>query len=175
MQVELKNKNLQDLLEKKGHLINQGRSISEEIENLEKEMQAIDTELVEAEKLVDISDLDADAKDLTERFNALKEEMDVLNKKVATRLSENAPKELTDKYHTMKKMLDTLEQDRNKVAIKAQKYNDKIIPMVRTLLKPHLKDEFDDFGSVQVEGGVIKGEIFSHLEEWKEAFRKKKA
>ena len=173
--VELKDEKLKGMLMSKGALINQGRSISEEIENLENQMKEIDDKLVEAEKLGDISDIDAEAKVLTEEMNAFMERMDAINKKVAERLSEKVPQELKDQYDTMKKLKDDLEIERNKIAIKAQKYNDKIIPIVRKLLKPHLKDEFDDFGSVTVEDGVIKGEIFNHLENYKEASRKKKA
>lgn len=173
--VELDNNKLKDLLEKKGELITKGRGISEEIEQLEAQMQAVDEELVAAEKEIDISDIDMDAQSITDRFNALKAEMDEVNIKVAKRLSEQVPQELKDKYDEMKKKKDELETERNKVAIKAQKYNDKLIPITRELLKPFLVDEFDDFGSVTVENGIIKGVIFNHVDDFKEAYRKRKA
>lgn len=173
--IELNNDKLKDLLEKKGVLITQGRSISDEIESLEAQMKAVDEELVEAEKLIDITDLNVDAEHLTKEFNMLKEQMDELNKKVRERLASQVPKELIDKYDTMKKKKDDLETERNKVAIKAQKYNDKLIPLTRKLLEPFLEDEFDDFGSVSVEDGIIKGVVFNHVEDFKDAYRKKKA
>lgn len=173
--VELNNDKLKELLESKGALITQGRSISDEIDNIEAQMKAVDDELVEAEKLVDITDLNADAEYITKEFNILKDQMDELNKKVRERLSSQVPKELTEKYDVMKKMKDDLETERNKIAIKAQKYNDKLIPLTRKLLKPFLENEFDDFGSVTVEDGIIKGVIFNHVEDFKDAYRKKKA
>jgi len=173
--IELNNDKLKEMLEAKGALITQGRSISEEIENLEAQMKAVDDELVAAEKLIDISDIDMDAQSITDRFNALKAEMDEVNKKVAERLSKEVPQELKDRYDTMKKMKDDLETERNKIAIKAQKYNDKLIPLTRKLLKPFLEDEFDDFGSVTVENGIIKGVVFNHVDDFKDAYRKKKA
>ena len=77
-QIELNDDKLKTLLEKKGVLITEGRAKSERIEEVEKEMQEIDAKLVEAEKEVDISDIDANAQDITDRFNALKAEMDAV-------------------------------------------------------------------------------------------------
>jgi predicted nucleic acid-binding Zn-ribbon protein len=173
-EITLDNPKLKKLLEEKGLLINQGRSISEELESIENQMQEIDKKLVDAEAEIDITDLNAEAEYLTKEFNILKEQMDELNKQVRERLSSEVPKELTDKYDTLKKMHTELEEERNKIALKAQKYNDKIIPIVQKLLTPHLQDEFDDFGSVEVVDGVIKGQIFNHLEDFKNAFRKRK-
>ena len=137
-------------------------------------MKEIDDKLVEAEKLVDITDLDAKAKDLTERANQLREEMDALNKEVSNRLSENVPSEYKEKYDELKIKKDELEEKRNKIAINAQKYNDKIIPLTRKVMKPFLTDEFDDYEGVSVENGIIIGRIFNHVEDFKATYRSKK-
>lgn len=173
-QIELNDEKLKTLLEKKGELITKGRAISEKIEYIEKKMKEIDDKLVEAEKEIDISDIDANAQDITDRFNALKAEMDAVNKAVRERLSEKVPQELKTQYDVLKKELDELETDRNKIAIKAQKYNDKIIPTVRGLMKPHIVDEFDDYGAVKIENNKIIGEVINHLEEFKTNFISKK-
>lgn len=173
-QIELNDDKLKTLLEKKGVLITEGRTKSERIEEVEKQMKEVDEELVKAEKEIDISDIDANAQDITERFNALKAEMDAVNKAVRERLSEKVPQELKDKYAVLKKELDELETDRNKIAIKAQKYNDKIIPTVRALLKPYVVDDFEDYGAVKIEDGKIIGEVINHLEEYKINFLNKK-
>jgi len=172
--IELNDDKLKTLLEKKGVLITEGRAKSERIEEVEKAMKEIDDKLVLLEKEVDISDIDANAEDITKRFNDLKAEMDGINKAVRERLSAHAPVELRDEYETLKKELDQLETDRNKIAIKAQKYNDKIIPAVRALLKPHVIDDFEDYGAVKIEEGKIIGEVINHLEEYKENFLKRK-
>ena len=173
-EIELNDDKLKKLLNDKKTLIDEGRAISDRLEFLEKEMQSIDEQMIEEEKKVDISDLNANAEEITARFNVIKEEMEALNKTVAKRLADETPQELKEKYHTMKEEKDKLEEDRNKIGLKAQKYNDKIIPIVRKLLTPHLLDEFDDFESVAVEDGVIKGKIFNHIEDYKVAFRKRK-
>lgn len=168
--IELKDDKLKSLLEAKGELITKGRAVSEEIEKLEKEMAEIDAQLVEAEKEIDISDIDANAQDITNRFNALKEEMDEVNRRVRERLVSKVPRKLRNDYDEKATKKKELEEERNKIALKAQKHNDKIIPIVKKLLKPYLTNEFEDFGSVKVEDGVVKGEIYSHLEEFKKSF-----
>lgn len=40
-------------------------------------------------------------------------------------------------------------------------------------MKPSLRDEWEDFYSLVYENGQIKGNIFSHLEEFKQRFREK--
>lgn len=172
--IEIENDKLKEMLDKKGVLITQGRAISTEIEEIEAQMKEIDDKLVEAEKEIDISDIDANAEDITRRFNELRAEMDEVNRLVRERLSEKVPAELKNRYDELKKKKDKLEEDRNKVAIKAQKYNDKLIPLSRELMKDHIVDTFDDFGSIKVEDGKVIGEIINHLEEYKINFLKKK-
>jgi len=172
-QIELQDEKLLKLLEKKGEYITEGRKISLRLDEIEAKQIDIDKALVEAEKLIDISDIDADAQLITEEFNALKARMDTVNLAIRKRLSDKVPSNLKDEYDALNKEKIELEEQRNKYAIKAQKHNDKIIPLVRELLKPHLSNEFEDFGSVKIEDGKIKGEIFSHLEEFKTSFKKK--
>lgn len=172
-QIEIENAKLKDLMEKKGKLITEGRTISLRLDEIEAKQIAIDKALVDEEKKIDISDIDADAQVITEEFNALKARMDAVNLAIRKRLSEKVPAELKAEYDSLNAEKIELEEKRNKVAIKAQKYNDKIIPMVREILKPQLLDEYEDFGSVKIEDDKIKGEIFSHLEEFKANFKKK--
>lgn len=170
--IELKNDKLKGLLEAKSKLINEGRAISTKLEAMDTRMAEIDTELMEEEKKIDITDLNFNAEKLTARFNNLKAEMDELNAAVKERLSSQVPTHLKEEYDKLSAEKKELEEERNKVAMNAQKHNDKIIPLVRKLLKEHLQNEYEDFGSVKVEDGVIKGEIFSHLEDFKERFSK---
>lgn len=170
--IELKNDKLKELLQKKGKLIEEGRAISAQLDSMDARMTDIDNELMEEEKKIDITDLNFNAEKLTARFNNLKAEMDELNAAVKERLSSQVPAHLREEYDTLNSKKKELEEERNKIAMNAQKHNDKIIPLVRKLLKDHLQNEYEDFGSVKVEDGVIKGEIFSHLEDFKERFSK---
>ena len=171
--VEIKDNKLKDLIEKKSALIMEGRAVSEEVEATEVQMKEVDDKLVAAEKLVDITDLDVKAKDITDRFNVIQEDMNALNKEVMERLSANAPKEFKEEYDALKVKKDELEEKRNKIALNAQKYNDKIIPLTRKLMKPFLEDEFDDYEGVSIENDIIVGRIFNHVEDFKSSYRAK--
>lgn len=171
--VEIKDNKLKDLIEKKSALIMEGRAVSEEVEATEAQMKEVDDKLVAAEKLVDITDLDVKAKDITDRFNVIQEDMNALNKEVMERLATNVPKEFKEEYDTLKVKKDELEEKRNKIALNAQKYNDKIIPLTRKLMKPFLEDEFDDYEGVSIENDIIVGRIFNHVEDFKSSYRAK--
>lgn len=171
--VEIKDNKLKDLIEKKSALIMEGRAVSEEVEATEAQMKEVDDKLVAAEKLVDITDLDVKAKDITDRFNIIQEDMNALNKEVMERLATNVPKEFKEEYDTLKTKKDELEEKRNKIALNAQKYNDKIIPLTRKLMKPFLEDEFDDYEGVSIENDIIVGRIFNHVEDYKASYRAK--
>ena len=171
--VEIKDNKLKDLIEKKSALIMEGRAVSEEVEATEAQMKEVDEKLVSAEKLVDITDLDVKAKDITDRFNVIQEDMNALNKEVMERLATNVPKEFKEEYDTLKAKKDELEEKRNKIALNAQKYNDKIIPLTRKLMKPFLEDEFDDYEGVSIENDIIVGRIFNHVEDYKASYRAK--
>jgi len=171
--VKLESEKLKKLLLEKSDFITKGRAKSEEIEALEKELTEIDLKLQEEEKKVDISDLHEKEKSLTERVSQCVEEMNLIKKEIYDRMKAQVPSELHDKYDEIKKKKEELEGERNKIAIKAQKYNDKIIPLSRKLMKPLLEDSYEDYESIKFENGEIVATIFNHLEDFKTNFAKK--
>ena len=171
--VVLEDEKLKKLLTEKGELIKKGRKISEDIEEYEKEMEKIDVDIQEIEKTVDISDLNTEAEDVTNRMKAMMKEMEGLQAKIFARMKEKVPTVVTDRYEEVKKLKEKAETERNKIALKAQKYNDKMIPLARKLMAKHLEDKYEDYNSLVVENGQVVGTIFSHLEEWKDLFDKK--
>lgn len=77
-------------------------------------------------------------------------------------------KEVTDQ-------IEELENKRNKIALQIQKLKEKIIPLVKKETAPQITDEFEDLNTVDMVDGKLTVTTFSHLENWQEAFRKKKA
>jgi hypothetical protein len=71
------------------------------------------------------------------------------------------------------KKREELERDRNKIALKIQKFKDKLIPMLKKEIKPHLK-EFEDTQTVELKDGKVVVETFDYLEDYKARFRSKK-
>lgn len=172
--VIIKSDKLKDLLERKSELVEQGRGVSEIMEKNEIRMDEIDKEITKIERDVDTSDIDQEARDLTERMNEIGKEMDAIKEKLHERLISSIPIELKDEYETLKKENDKLEKNRHKIAMKATKFSDKIIPVTRKLMKDKLENIYEDFETIKIEDGEIVGTIFSHLEEFENRFKKRK-
>jgi len=171
--ITIQNDKLKTLLQKKAELVEIGRAKSVEIEQLEKEMEETDKKIQEEEKKVDISDINEKQKAVGAKVDEAIKEMEVLKKEIFDRMIKQVPAELHTKYDTLKKKKEELENARNKIALKAQKWNDKIIPLGREIMKPFLTDMYDDYDSLSLEDGQIVATIFSHLQDFKNNFKKK--
>jgi vacuolar-type H+-ATPase subunit I/STV1 len=171
--ITIENKKLQDLLFKKADLVNVGRATTDEITKLEEEMVEVDKKLQEEEKKVDIADINEKQKEIGARVDKAIEEMKVLQQEIYDRMLAQTSPELRTQYDELKKKKEDKEEERNKVALKVQKYNDKIIPLAREMMKPFLEDQYEDYDSLYVENGEIVATIFSHLNDFKNNFKKK--
>lgn len=172
--VSFEDADLRELLKEKNDLILEGREVSVEIEQLEVEMKAADEAITAIEKAVDAKDLNEEADVLTKDMNVVFEKMQDVKKRLGERLKAAVAPEAIAVYENAKNKKEELENKRNKIGLKVQQFNDKIIPITRDLMKPYLNDEFEDYDTVRIEDGKIVGTIFSHMESFKEAFAKRK-
>lgn len=173
IKVVIDSPQLKKLLVEKGNLIEMGRAKSDEIEGLERDLEDIDSKIQEFEKNVDISDLKEEAEKATKDFNDAVRKMEEIKVKIFARMNKQIAPEYKKEYEKTKSKKDALETERNKIALKVTKYNDKIIPLTRKLLQEHVTSPYEDFGSVILENGQVVGEIFSHLQEFEDRFAKK--
>jgi len=171
--ITIENAKLKTLLQKKGELITLGREKSVEIEELEKQMEETDKKIQEEEKKVNIEDLLEKEKVETKIVEECIEKMKVIKQGIFDRMIKEVPAELHTKYDELKKKKEELETERNKLALKAQKYSDRIIPQAREMMKPFLTDQFDDYDSLQLQGDEIVATIFNHLNDFRTNFKKK--
>lgn len=171
--VTLESSKLKELLTKKSELVNLGRGVSARIEQVEKEMEEVDKKVQEEEAKVDISDLNEKAKVIGAKVDEAIKEMQEVKQEIFDRMTAQTPPELRAKYDELKKTKEELETERNKVALKAQKYNDKIIPIGRELMKPFLTDQYEDYDTLYLDGEEVMATIFSHLADFKTNFKKK--
>ena len=171
--INIESNKLKELLQKKGELITIGRSKSEEIEKLEKEMEEADKMVQEAEAKVDIADINEKQKLVGAKVDEAIKEMEVLKKEIFDRMMIQTPPELRTNYDELRKKKEDLEEERNKIALKAQKFNDKIIPLAKEMMKPFLEDQYDDYDTLALDGDEIVATIFNHLVDWKANFKKK--
>lgn len=165
---------LKKLLVDKSEMVMQGREISVEIEEIEKDMDLIDKEIQTKEAGVEVKDLELKAAEITDRLNAVMKEMQDLKKEMYDRAKKLVPQELIDSYETKKKVKEDKETARRKIALKVQKWNDRIIPLSRKLMEPELKDEFDDYYGLVLENDEIIGTIFNHRVDFETRFREKR-
>lgn len=171
--VNIESDKLKKLLLQKADLVNIGRAKSETIESLEKEMAETDLKVQEEEKKINIDDLLEKEKVETKIVEECIEKMKAIKQEIFDRMNAQIPKELHAKYDELKKSKEQLEDERNKIALKAQKFNDKIIPLAKKLMKPFLNDMYEDYDTLQLQGEEIVATIFNHLVDWKASFKKK--
>ncbi len=172
--VKFESEKLKKLLEEKSELILSGRAKSEEVERLENEMTEVEKQIIEEEKKVNIDDLHEKEKLVTIKVEEAIADMNLIKKEIYDRMKAQVPNELHIKYDTLKKEKENTETERNKIALKAQKYNDKLIPLGRKLMKPFLENKYEDFETIKIENGEIVATIFSHLNDFETNFNKKK-
>ena len=170
--ITLKNDKLKKLIQEKGGLIGTGRTLSEDIEKLEADMVLVDQEIMVAEKAVDLSEFQEKQLEITNAVEGYIEQMKTVQKEMFSKLKDSVDSGLYKKYDILKEQKEKLEESRNKVALKAQKYNDKIIPLGRKLMEEYLENEYDDYDSIKIEDGEIVCTIFNHLDDFKKKFKK---
>jgi len=172
--LKLENEELKNLITKKGEIVKTGRAKSNEIVKLEIEMDKTEKLLMADEKKVSLKEFVKEEKAITKRMEACIKDMDGVKKNIWKKIKKETSQDLRDTYDKAKKSKEKLEIERNKIALKAQKYNDKIIPLGRELMKPILENEYEDYESIRVEAGEVVATVFSHIEEWKINFNKKR-
>jgi hypothetical protein len=173
--VVLESDKLRQLLQEKTDLVLEGREMSQEIEFIENSMKAIDGEIQSIERLVDTKDIDVKAKEITDEMNAILDRAKTVKEELRDRLKVAVPSALIAQYEENEKNKTILEEERNKVALKVQKKNDKIIPLGRKLMAPYLQDEFEDYDTLRLEEGKVIATIFSHMEMFKQNHAKRVA
>jgi len=175
--VKLDHPKLLKLELEKGELIEQGREFSRQIEETELEMGKIDIRLQAQEAKVDVADLKekgkAIIKDMDNVANEFKNKIQAVEKEIFERMSKQTDPELRKKHQELEKIKKDLETERNKKALKAQQIKDRIIPLTRRLMTPHLENDYEDIYDVKLENGEMIGTIFSHLADFETKFRKK--
>lgn len=165
---------LMKLLREKEDMILIGREKSEDIEAVERDMEALDKQIQEIEHTADTEDLQAEAETITADYNAVQKRMSDMKQKMFERAKAVVPPELVSQYEEKEKEKKVLEKARNKIAQDVQKRLDKIIPLAQKLMKPFLQDDFEDYDTIRIEDGKIVATIFSHLEEFKDRFFKRR-
>jgi len=171
--ITLEHTKLHSLIEDKDALVNIGRGISKNIEDLQKKVlrceekeKRITAKVIPPKELTDRGDV------LVKTLTETDKELEKIIKKINDSKLEAVPKELKDEHYAFLAEIEKLERDRNKIALKVQKIKDKIIPIVQKEVKPLLNDEYDDIETAQAKDGKVIITTFNHLTEFKKRFKK---
>jgi seryl-tRNA synthetase len=82
--------------------------------------------------------------------------------------------EIAYKIKDITKKIEDLEEDRNKLVLKIQRYNDKAIPLIDKYKAEEELGEFEEYSRVYFKDDELRLEIFDSLEEFKEFYKKQK-
>lgn len=171
--IKIDNKKIYNLLLEKDKIVKEGRGISAQIETIESKIATLDKkERAITEKV--------NPKDLIERGDALKDEINNKIKeleKIAKEIEDvkikAIPEDMVKEHYALRAEKEKKERERNKLALKVQKIKDKVIPLIQKEMKSHLND-YEDIETAKIMGDKVVIETFSHLEEWKKQFDKRK-
>jgi uncharacterized protein YoxC len=171
-QLKIDNPKIVEYLKEKDLIVRQGRKISAQIEKVDREISEHDelekkiTSEINPEELIDKGNA------LQREINAKVKELEALADQVAKAKMDGIPKEVMEKHYALRITKDKLEKERNKLALKVQKIKDRVVPMIKTLVKPMLA-EYEDMETAKVVGKQVHVKVFSHLKEWKKNFSKR--
>lgn len=169
--ITLENKKLHDLIVTKDSIVEDAREISRKIEMIEIKVKRFE------EKEKKITSKVTPPKELTDRGDEvaaqiarLSDELDMIAKQINDSKLEAVPKEMKDEHLQLLKDKEGLERDRNKIALKVQKYKDKMIPILKKEIKPLLKP-YEDTETVKAKDGKVLVTVFNYLDDFKAKFR----
>lgn len=173
--ITIENPKAVDFIRLKDSLVEGGIKLSREIEKLEDiiakqndvERKYTDKDTPEIKNLIEEGDVIE--KEMNERMKELEE----LGNKIMALKLEQIPEDLMKKHYDLRKEKEEKERERNKVALRVQKIKDRLVPLMRKILKPELT-EFEDTETVKVAGNKLEVNIFSHLDDWTRKFREAK-
>lgn len=161
-------------LKDKDVLVKEGREISKQIEELEKEIQTYVEKEKEITAKVFPKELIDEGNALRDKINEEVKELERIGNAIRDEKLKAIPKEMETEHLALTSKREKLEQERNKIALKVQKIKDRLIPKLQREMAKHL-GEFEDLLSAELtkdkDAVVIKK--FSHLQEWKRQWKAK--
>jgi uncharacterized protein YoxC len=161
-------------LKDKDALVTEGRAISKQIEELQKQIDEYEekekaiTAKVIPQKLID------DGNALRDKINKDVKELERIGNAIRDEKLRAIPEDMEKAHLKLNGEREKLEQERNKVALKVQKIKDRLIPKLQKETKKYL-GEYEDLMSAELTEDKSKVVIkkFSHLQEWKRQFKAK--
>ncbi len=166
------NKRIHDLIVDKDVLVQEGRKISQDIEDVEKQVKVFENkEKKITAKVVPPKELTDRGDEVAKQMEKLGDELNEIATKINNSKLDSIPKEMKEEHMALLKAKEKMERERNKVALKVQKIKDKVVPIIQKVVKP-LLEEYDDIETAKIKDGKVIITTFNYLEDWKRKFRR---
>lgn len=169
--LKLDNKKIHDFIVTKDALVNDGRKISQKIDDADKKIAEFEVKERAITSKVEVKELEAKGNALNDECQKKFEELQKIVKEIEEVRLSAIPKDMKDAHVALMKEREQLERDRNKIFLKVQKIKDKLVPLIQKEVKPLLK-EYDDIETAKTRDGMVIISTFNHLQEFKNKFRK---
>jgi predicted nucleic acid-binding Zn-ribbon protein len=170
--IKIDDKRVLKLLEEKEVLVKSGRRISDEILRMETKITDCETKEKKITAQHQHKEMGDKAEALKAQINKLVKEFEKVASDITLDKLAAIPKDLEKTHRDLMKAKEEKERERNKIALKVQKIKDRVIPMIKKHVTPHLA-EYEDIQNVEVKKGEVVASVYSALDEWKESYRKK--
>ena len=169
--ITIENKKVHDFIVEKDRLVNEGRKISQKIDDTEKEIVKFETKEREITAKVEVKELELKGNILNDECQKKFEELQKIVKQIEDVRLSHIPKDIKDAHLALMAKREELERERNKLFLKVQKIKDRIIPIIQKTVKPLLK-EYDDIETAKTKDGKVVIATFNHLEDFKRKFKR---
>lgn len=156
----------------KDALVKDGRKISVEIEEIQKRIDQLTEQEKEITAKVVPQKLIDEGNALRDKINEDIKKLEQIGNAIRDEKMKAIPKDMEKEHLDLTSKREKLEQERNKVALKVQKIKDRLIPKLQKKMLKHL-GEFEDLLSAELTKDKTKLVVkkFSHLAEWKRAYK----
>lgn len=168
--ITLENKKIHDFIVEKDKLVNEGRKISQSIEDVEKKISEFETKEREITSKIEVKELKEKGDALNDECQKKFEELQKIIKQIEEVRLSHIPKEMKDAHMALMTEREKLERERNKLFLKVQKIKDRVTPLIQKVVKPLLK-QYDDIETAKTKNGKVVISTFNRLEDFKKKFK----
>lgn len=170
--LEIENKKMYDLVSQKDQIYEDGlktialmEAEDKIIKSFEEQEKRITGKVKPDEKLKEEGDA------LAVIFNDTLKKLDEIGNKIEAEKMKAIPQEIIDNHKLALKRREELERVHNKEMLKIQKIKDRLIPLIKTSVKPFLQ-EYDDVETAIIKGNKVTFRVYNHIEDYKRKFKK---
>lgn len=168
--IKFKHPKLKDLLTLKEQLVIKGRAVSQDLEEIEKEIETLNNDEKEITSKVEPKELIEKGEKINAQIQELIKELEAVSKEIQEIKIKAIPQEMYDRHYELRDLREKTERERNKIALKVQKIKDKAVPIIQKMVKPYLK-EFEDIEKADIVGDEIVVTLFNRIDEYKKLLK----